>query len=55
MRSAILGNHLKSIAVDQDDREVHAVKDDVKKPSGKVIGAKAKHRQTKNLFSCKKC
>ena len=41
--------------VDQDDREVLAVKGDVKKPSGKVIGAKAKHRQTNKLFSCKKC
>ena len=41
--------------MDQDDREVLAVKGDVKKPSGEVIGAKAKHRQKNKLFSCKKC
>ena len=45
--SAITENQAKNIVVDQDDREVHDVKDDPKKPPGKLRGGKGKRKQTK--------
>lgn len=50
----ITDSRLKNIALDQDDRGLHAVKDDAEKPSGN-IRAKAKHQQRKKLLYCKKC
>ena len=45
--SEITENQAKNIVVDQDDREVHDVKDDPKKPPGKLRGGKGKRKQTK--------
>ena len=53
--SEITENQAKNIVVDQDDREVHDVKDDSKKPPGKSRGARGKHKQTKKPFNCKRC
>ena len=53
--SEITENQAKNIVVDQDDREVHDVKDDSKKPPGKWRGARGKHKQTKKPFNCKRC
>ena len=50
----ITENQAKNIAVDQDDRDVHDVKDDSKKPPGKSRGARGKHKQTKKPFNCKR-
>ena len=51
----ITENQAKNIVVDQDDREVHDIKDDSKKPPGKSRGARGKHKQTKKPFNCKRC
>ena len=53
--SDITENQAKNIVVDQDDREVHDIKDDSKKPPRKSRGARGKHKQTKKLFNCKRC
>ena len=50
----ITENQAKNIAVDQDDRDVHDVKDDSKKPPGKSRGARGKHKQTKKTVNCKR-
>ena len=53
--SEITDNQLKSIVVDQDEREVNEVKSDSKKPPVKPEGGKGKPRQTKKSFNCKRC
>ena len=46
--SEITESQLKNIAVDQDEREVHEVKNSSKTPPGKPNREKRKPRQTKN-------
>ena len=53
--SEITENQAKNIVVNQDDREVHDVKDDSKKLPGKPRGAKGKRKQTKKSFNCRRC
>ena len=53
--SEITENQAKNIVVDQDDREVHDVKDDSKKSPGKPGEAKGKRKQTKKPFNCRRC
>ena len=53
--SAITENQAKNIVVDQDNREVHDVKDDSKKSPGKPRGAKGKRKQAKKPFNCRRC
>ena len=43
------------MVVDQDDREVHDVKDDSKKPPGKSRRGNGKHNQTKKPSNCRRC
>ena len=52
--SEITENQAKNFVVDQDDREVHDVKDDSKKSPGKPRGAKGKRKQTKKPFNCRR-
>ncbi|KAL9983140.1 hypothetical protein ACROYT_G005272 [Oculina patagonica] len=53
--SEITENQEKNMVVDQDDREVHDVKDDSKKPPGKSRLGNGKHNQTKKPFNCRRC
>ncbi|KAL9986304.1 hypothetical protein ACROYT_G000436, partial [Oculina patagonica] len=53
--SEITENQAKNMVVDQDDREVHYVKDDSKKPPGKSRRGNGKHNQTKKPFNCRRC
>ena len=48
-------NQAKIIVVDPDEREVHDVKDDSKKPPGKSRRGNGKHNQTKKRFNCRRC
>ena len=55
--SEITENQAKNVVVDQDDREVHDVKDDSKKSPGKPRGARGKRKKkiTKIVVGVDKC